>query len=136
MYPRGYLRTHHRSARRRLVMAAAGLALVAGVLPALAGAVPGTTATPARADDVTASQNLLRNGWDSSEPAMGPSVVPTFVQRFNASVDGAVYAQPLVMMLANMKMSLVTGSYAGVPVTPMLGTRSVHFVNVDTVEIG
>jgi len=96
MHPRGHLRIRHRSARR-LVMAAAGLALIAGVLPTVAGAVPGTTAAPARADDVTASQNLLRNGWDSSEPGMGPSVVPTFVQRFNASVDGAVYAQPLVV---------------------------------------
>jgi outer membrane protein assembly factor BamB len=96
MHPWGHLYIHHRSTRR-LVMAAAGLALIAGVLPTVAGAVPGTTAVPARADDVTASQNLLRNGWDSSEPAMGPSVVPTFVQRFNASVDGAVYAQPLVV---------------------------------------
>jgi len=95
MHPRGYLRIHHRSARR-LLMAAAGLALIAGVLPTVAGAVPGTTAV-AHADDVTASQNLLRNGWDSNESAMGPSVVPSFVQRFNATVDGAVYAQPLVV---------------------------------------
>ena len=70
MHARGYLRIHHRSARR-LVLAAAGLALVAGVLPTVAGVVPGTAAAPARADDVTASQNLLRNGWDPNESAMG-----------------------------------------------------------------
>jgi outer membrane protein assembly factor BamB len=95
MHSRGYLRIHHGSTRR-LVMAAAGLALLAGALPAVAGALPGTAA-PARADDVTASQNLLRNGWDQNEPAMGPSVVPSFVQRFNATVAGSVYAQPLVV---------------------------------------
>jgi hypothetical protein len=58
--------------------------------------VLGTT-TVAHADDITASQNAQRTGWDSSEPNMGPSVVPTFVPRFNATVNGEVYAQPLVI---------------------------------------
>src|SRR5215469_3097159 len=40
------------------------------------------------------------------------------------------------MMLANMKMCLVTESNAGVPVTPMLGTRSLHRPNVGSLEIG
>jgi hypothetical protein len=102
---RGILRVHFHSARR-LVVASAGLALVAGVLPVVDGVVPGG-APAARADDVTASQNLLRNGWDSTEAAMGPSVVPTFIQRWTntslgessagQAVDGAVYAQPLVL---------------------------------------
>src|SRR5438552_1285334 len=96
MHARGYPRIHHGFSRRRLT-AAAGLALLVGVLPAVSGALPGTPAATAHADDVTASQNLLRNGWDSSEPSMGPSVVPTFVQRFNAAVAGSVYAQPLVV---------------------------------------
>ena len=94
MHPRGY---RIRLSARRLLLAMTGMALALGALPALTGALPGTTASTARADDVTASQNLLRNGWDSNEPNMGPSVVPTFVRRFNASVDGAVYAQPLVV---------------------------------------
>jgi hypothetical protein len=78
-------------------MVMAGLSLTLAALPALTGAAPGTTAVPARADDVTASQNALRDGWDASETAMGPSVVPTFVQRFDATLSGQVYAQPLVV---------------------------------------
>jgi hypothetical protein len=95
MRPWRYLRAQHRPARR-LVMA--GLAVTLGVLlPALAGAVPGTTAVIARADDVTASQDALRTGWDPNETAMGPSAVPTFVQRFSTAVSGQVYAQPVVI---------------------------------------
>jgi len=90
---RGNIRIRYQSARR-LALAATGLALVAGVLPLVAGAVSGPTAL---ADDTTASQNWLRNGWDSSEPTMGPSVVSSFVQRFDTAVDGQVYAQPLVL---------------------------------------
>jgi hypothetical protein len=96
MHIRGHLRIHHGSTRRLAVVAAA-FALVAGALPVLDGVVPGTTAVAARADDVTASQNLLRNGWDESEPNMGPSVVPSFVQRWEATIAGQDYAQPLVL---------------------------------------
>jgi hypothetical protein len=74
-----------------------GLALTLGALPALTGAMTGTAAISARADDVTASQDLMRNGWDSGEPNMGPSVVPTFTQLFDTPVCGQVYAQPLVV---------------------------------------
>src|SRR5262249_22684029 len=95
MHPRGYLRL--RLSARRLLLAMTGLALTLGALPALTGAMPGTTAIAARADDVTASQNLMRNGWDDGEPNMGPSVVPTFTQLFDTTVAGQVYAQPLVV---------------------------------------
>jgi hypothetical protein len=74
-----------------------GLTLTLGALPALTGAAPGTTAITARADDVTASQDVMRDGWDSSEPNMGPSVVPTFTQLFATTVAGQVYAQPIVV---------------------------------------
>jgi hypothetical protein len=94
MHPRGY---RVRLSARRLVLAMTGLALTLGALPALAGAMPGTAAIAARADDVTASQDLMRNGWDSGEPNMGPSVVPTFTQLFDTPVSGQVYAQPLVV---------------------------------------
>src|SRR5258708_17991059 len=39
----------------------------------------------------------MRTGWDQSESAMGPSVVPRFVQRFATAVAGQVWAQPLVI---------------------------------------
>jgi hypothetical protein len=96
MHTRGYFRIHHGSSRR-LVVAAAAFALVAGALPVLDGVIPGTTAAVARADDVTASQNLLRDGWDDAEPNMGPSVVPSFVQRWDQTIAGQDYAQPLVL---------------------------------------
>jgi Abnormal spindle-like microcephaly-assoc'd, ASPM-SPD-2-Hydin/PQQ-like domain len=94
MHPRGY---RVRLSARRLLLAMTGLALTLGALPALTGAMPGTAAIAARADDVTASQGLMRNGWDSAEPNMGPSVVPTFTQLFDTPVSGQVYAQPLVV---------------------------------------
>jgi Abnormal spindle-like microcephaly-assoc'd, ASPM-SPD-2-Hydin len=78
-------------------MAIAGLALTLGALPAVTGAAPGTNTATARANDVTASQDTLRTGWDASEPNMGPSVVPTFTQLFDTTVNGQVYAQPLVI---------------------------------------
>jgi hypothetical protein len=83
---------------RRLALAGSGLALVAGVLPVAAGFVLGTTAV-AHADDVTTSQNLLRNGWDNNEPNLSPATVKTFssAPRWTATVDGSVYAQPLVL---------------------------------------
>jgi hypothetical protein len=59
MHPRGY---RVRLSARRLVLAMTGLALMLGALPALTGAMPGTAAISARADDVTASQDLMRNG--------------------------------------------------------------------------
>jgi outer membrane protein assembly factor BamB len=94
---RGLFRVHQRRARR-LALASTGLALVAGLLPVVDGIASFTTAV-ARADDVTASQNLLRNGWDSSEPGLSPATVKTFssAPRWNATVDGEVYAQPLVL---------------------------------------
>jgi hypothetical protein len=95
MHPRGHLRL--RIPARPLVMAMTGLALTLGALPAVTGTAPGTATVTARADDNTASQNVARNGWDSSETAMGPSVVRSFTQLFATTVGGQVYAQPLVI---------------------------------------
>src|SRR5215831_8355322 len=95
MHPRGYRRL--RVPTRPLVMAVTGLALALGALPAVTGAAPGAATVIARADDSTASQNVMRNGWDPNETAMGPSVVPSFTQLFATTVSGQVYAQPLVI---------------------------------------
>jgi hypothetical protein len=83
---------------RRLALATTGLAVVAGLLPLVDGVVLGRTAV-AHADDVTASLNLLRNGWDPGEPNLSPAMVKTFssAPRWTGTVDGSVYAQPLVL---------------------------------------
>jgi hypothetical protein len=73
------------------------IALVLAVLAAVTGSVPGSPALTARAADETVQLNNMRTGWDPGETAMGPSVVPKFVQRFATAVDGQVYAQPLVI---------------------------------------
>jgi hypothetical protein len=51
------------------------------------------------ADEVTASQNLLRDDWDPNEPGLSPATVKGghFGQLFATKVDGQVYAQPLVV---------------------------------------
>src|SRR5215831_2383676 len=95
MHPRAHRRL--RIPARPLVMAMTGLALALGALPAVTGAAPGAATIIARADDSTASQNVMRNGWDPNETAMGPSVVPSFTQLFATTVSGQVYAQPLVI---------------------------------------
>jgi hypothetical protein len=83
---------------RRLGLAATGLALVIAMLPVVDGVVTGTTGV-ALADDITASQNVSRDGWDNAEPNLSPATVQTFSPspRWNSAVDGDVYAQPLVL---------------------------------------
>jgi hypothetical protein len=51
------------------------------------------------ADEDTASQNLLRDGWDPNEPGLSPATIQGghFGQLFATHVDGQVYAQPLVV---------------------------------------
>jgi len=106
MRQRGYLRAHTRPAL--LLTAAAGLAITLGVLPALAAPKPVIVAPlsgsqaiqlTARtgADEVTASGDNERTGWDQSESAMGPAAVKSFTQLFKTAVNGEVYAQPLVV---------------------------------------
>jgi hypothetical protein len=67
-----------------VVLAVAGLQAMAG---------------RAHADEVTVSQDLLRSGWDPSEPGLSPAVVSGkgFGQLFSTPVNGQVYAQPLVV---------------------------------------
>lgn len=82
------------SSRRSARLIASAVVLALGALGAtISPAVPG-----ARADVVTASQNLLRDGWDAAEPGLTPAVLQggTFGELFSAAVDGQVYAQPVV----------------------------------------
>jgi Abnormal spindle-like microcephaly-assoc'd, ASPM-SPD-2-Hydin len=53
----------------------------------------------ALADEQTASQDQLRTGWDKSEPGLSGSAVSSsnFGQLFATTVNGQVYAQPLVL---------------------------------------
>ena len=74
------------------------LAFVAVTMfPGLAG--PPRDGRVVRADDVTASLNKLRTGWDPGEPKLSPSTVAggTFNRVFSTAVNGQVYAQPIVV---------------------------------------
>jgi hypothetical protein len=82
---------------RMAVSLGVSIALAAVLLTAVTGSVPGGPAGTARAADETVQLNNMRTGWDQSETAMGPSVVPGFVERFTTAVNGPVWAQPLVI---------------------------------------
>jgi hypothetical protein len=86
-----------RRARRPSVVATSVALLLAAVtLAAVSG--PLGRGTSARADEVTVSQDNLRDGWDANEPGLAPSVVSgkTFGQLFATKVSGQVFAQPVV----------------------------------------
>jgi hypothetical protein len=80
-------------------LALAGLAAWAAPAGAAAPARAGVVAPGISADETTAQQNLLRNGWDPNEPTLTPAVVSggTFGQVFKTALNGQIYAQPLVV---------------------------------------
>lgn len=87
-----------RSAGRLFAISLALAGTLAGSqLASPAGAAASGTVSPD--SEVTASQNLLRDGWDQSEPDLSPATVSGggFGQLFDTKVDGQVYAQPLVV---------------------------------------
>jgi hypothetical protein len=72
----------------------------AAVAVALAGTLAGiqlASPGPVQADEVTTSQNMARDGWDSTEPILSPATVSSksFGQVFDTKVNGQVYGQPL-----------------------------------------
>ncbi|HEX9066511.1 MAG TPA: choice-of-anchor D domain-containing protein [Streptosporangiaceae bacterium] len=73
-------------------------ALAAGPAAASSAARAAATAAAAPADEVTASANTLRDGWDASEPGLSPATLTSgsFGQLFSTPVNGQVYAQPVV----------------------------------------
>ncbi len=84
---------------RRLCSAVMSLAITLGAVPAITALLAVTTTAAARADDVTASQDNLRTGWDLAEPGLSPAVLRSgrFGRVFARHVRGQVYAQPLVV---------------------------------------
>jgi hypothetical protein len=58
-----------------------------------------TMAIAAQADETTVSIDTLRTAWDPAEPTLSPANVTAsdFGTLFDATVDGQVYAQPLVI---------------------------------------
>jgi Abnormal spindle-like microcephaly-assoc'd, ASPM-SPD-2-Hydin/PQQ-like domain len=69
---------------------------------AVTGVLPKIGAVPAKADEITASQNDLRDGWDSDEPGLapvsdgGPVGGPAFGQLFETQLNGQIYGQPII----------------------------------------
>ncbi|MFE4619410.1 choice-of-anchor D domain-containing protein [Streptomyces sp. NPDC056747] len=97
--------------RRRAIARLLTMCLMAGAAsawaPAVGGARPAdrTTVSPADrttlspADQTTISHDDLRTGWDRDEPGLAPDQVSSsdFGLQFSTTVDGQVYAQPLVV---------------------------------------
>jgi hypothetical protein len=82
-----------RLARLLVAVVLAGAGVAVGVLPY-------PSVTRSRADEVTASVNDLRDGWDSGETSgsLSPATLlgGSFGELFDIPVDGQVYAQPVV----------------------------------------
>jgi hypothetical protein len=77
-------------ARRILARLVPGLLLLTAIAVA-----PGVAA----ADETTVSVDTLRTGWDQNEAGLGPSAVSAsdFGQLFSTTLNGQVYAQPIVV---------------------------------------
>lgn len=86
---------HATEPRRRPWSRGAWASLLSATL-ALATLTVGETAV---ADVGTIANDSLRTGWDKDEPGLSPSAVASsnFGKLFSATVDGQVYAQPLVV---------------------------------------
>jgi hypothetical protein len=88
---------------RRLFSALVVTALAVGGLGAVTAAGSavsvGAAAAQSGNNEFTMSQNNLRNSWDPNEPALTPAAASggSFGQIFSTSVNGQVYAQPLIV---------------------------------------
>jgi hypothetical protein len=69
------------------------------MLLVLAAWMPLALAPPAHADIHTVSIDPLRTAWDKTEPGLAPAQVSSsdFGQQFSTTVDGQIYAQPIVV---------------------------------------
>ncbi|HEY2316634.1 MAG TPA: choice-of-anchor D domain-containing protein [Streptosporangiaceae bacterium] len=103
------MRQHHvtcpaRTQRRSLLLRGfLAVSLVVTAAAAGAGLLPRLPVTAVHADEVTASQNDLRTGWDPAEPNLapvsdgGPVGGSDFGQLFKTHLNGQIYAQPIVV---------------------------------------
>jgi hypothetical protein len=93
--------------------------VVATVLAALLGASL-TTAGPAAADVTTISVDAGRTAWDADESRLTPSDVsaPDFGQLFDTTLEGQVYAQPV---LAKGTLLVVTEKNKAYGLDPVTG---------------
>jgi outer membrane protein assembly factor BamB len=86
--------------RHAAILSALSLALAA---TAMGVAVAAPSASTGSTDDVTASLNNLRTGWDPDEPGLapvsdgGPVGGANFGQLFATRLNGEIIAQPLVV---------------------------------------
>jgi Abnormal spindle-like microcephaly-assoc'd, ASPM-SPD-2-Hydin/PQQ-like domain len=98
-------RQHGRRWRHSAILAALSLVLAGTATAAATGAAVATSlpAATVRGDDVTASFNNLRTGWDPEEPGLapvsdgGPVGGADFGQLFATHLSGQIFAQPLVV---------------------------------------
>ncbi len=96
-------RYRHRLLRPRSAALLSALTVALATAAAGVGVLPRLPVTAARADDVTASLNNLRTGWDPAEPKLrpvsdgGPVGGARFGQIFSRHLSGQIYAQPLVV---------------------------------------
>jgi hypothetical protein len=94
---------HGGSLRLRPAAVVSALTLVLAATAVGTGVVPRLPVAAARADEVTASQNDLRTGWDPAEPRLAPVSVggpvggANFGEIFSKHLNGQIYAQPLVV---------------------------------------
>ncbi|MEV6329021.1 choice-of-anchor D domain-containing protein [Streptomyces sp. NPDC051909] len=67
--------------------------------PSTRAPVPAPAAPRLAADQTTISHDTFRTGWDRDEPGLAPDQVSSsdFGQQFSTTVDGQVYAQPIVV---------------------------------------
>ena len=96
-----------------------GRRLVVGLLAGLV-AVPVLQLGPrAVADTLTMSTGASRSGWYANQPALAPSAINTadFGQLFSATLDGQVYAQPLVSQGTLLAVTENNSAYGIDPVT-------------------
>ena len=82
------------------------------VAAGLAAGMSGIAHAQARADEVTISQDQLRDGWDHNEPGLSPSIVTggTFGRLFRTAVNGQVYAQPLAITAPGGQQSVIVAT--------------------------
>jgi outer membrane protein assembly factor BamB len=103
--------------RRRSTLAAAVFLALIGVLAVVAVRAP--------ADTITGAANALRTGWYGNQPALSPAAVrrTRFRRLFSTSIQGKVYAQPLV---SSNTLLVVTESNDAYGLDPATGAIRWH----------